>query len=160
MRGNREKESLKLVYNLLKQQLGDVVIKESQNEMAHYDIITYYNEIPIYIEVKERYCDYDKFVHYSNEGFILEDIKYNFLLGKHNRYVNVFRINGEIVIITWDINSLNNKSEDKTCKSTTDFANNDYKAKSVKLIKPNQGTIYILKDNIYEIITYTNLINK
>lgn len=40
MRGDREKESLKLVYDLLKQQLGDVKIKESKNQMDHYDLIT------------------------------------------------------------------------------------------------------------------------
>lgn len=163
MRGNREKESLILVSKLIKQQLGDIQVTESKNQFDHYDLLAWYNKQSLFIEVKERLCNYEQFKNYSKEGFILENTKYNFLKGKLNRYMNLFRINGYIFIISWDINKIDNNILLKGCKATTDFEDTKLVDKQVRLLKPNQGKIFILKENRYENIdfdTLTDLLNE
>lgn len=163
MRNNREKESLKLVSDLIKQQFGDIQVWESKDRFAHYDLFIKYKEQNVFFEVKERmnkYVELENFIKFSNEGWQLEMTKYNFLVDKPNRYINLFRVNGEIIIMTWDINNITKVHKDLNCPATTEFDRNNFYNKSSLLLTPEMGTTYILKDNKYEVIDFKELITK
>lgn len=54
-----------------------------------------------------KYCEFEKFRYYSEVGgWMCEKTKWQFLVGKPNRFINYFRIKGEKVIMTWDLNKL------------------------------------------------------
>lgn len=163
MRSNRENESLKLVTDLLNQNLKDIIVTESSDPYAHYDLLVSGYSKPIYIEVKERmnrYVQPKDFILFSKQGWQLEMIKYNFLVGKPNRYINLFRVNGEIIIMTWDVNIITKKYKELYCKQTTEFEYQDWVNKDSLLLTPEMGTTYILKNNKYEVIDFKELITK
>lgn len=165
MRGERELASLTLVSKLIKQQLGDISVTESPDKMDHYDLLVEWNNKNIFIEVKERmnnYVQLDNFIKYSNEGWQCEQIKWDFLTGKASRYINLFRINGEIVIITWNLNEIKHVSQTLRSPATTSFNTNHYKDKESILLKPQQGVIYIhnLESDRFDIIEFDTLVHK
>jgi len=162
MRSNKEAESLKIVSKLISQLNTGAIISETKDRYAHYDL---YVETPkstskIFVEVKERYCDAQKFLYYASQGFLLEQIKYDFLIGKPSRYINLFRFDGHTIIISWNINTLVTNTINKHCRATTDFDNNNQVSKRVNLITPEQGNVYILKDDKFEAIEWLDLKNK
>lgn len=163
MRGDREEQSLALVTDLIKQQFGDIEVSQSTNQYAHYDLYLNYKGNDVFFEVKERmnqYVELDKFIKYSNEGWQMEMVKYNFLLGKLSRYINLFRVAGEVIIMTWDINKIEKTHKSLNCPQNTEFERNKLVYKQSLLLKPNQGTIYILVEDKYEVITFEDLIYK
>lgn len=71
MRSNREIDSLKLVKQLMIQQLGNITIKETNDQYAHYDLFADYKGQRLFIEVKERigrYIELENFIKYSKFG--------------------------------------------------------------------------------------------
>lgn len=165
MRNIREEHSLELVSNLIKQQFGDVEVSRSANKYARYDLFLKYKEQNVFFEVKERmnkYVELDNFIKYSSEGWQMEMTKYNFLLGKLGRYINLFRVNGEIIIMTWDINKIQKNHKDLYCPQTTEFEYNNSVRKQSLLLKPSQGITYILnlETNMYDIIDFDTLVHK
>jgi hypothetical protein len=168
MREERELKSLEIVKKIIRQQLGGVYITESE-PTDKYDLLVEWNGKKIYLEVKERMGKYTQlyyFSSYSLEGWQLEKIKYDFLAMKLSRYVNIFRINGEIITIFWNVNKINsNTSNNKILRSpsTTTFDNNPYyKDKESILLKPDEGIIFIynLDTDKFDIINYDELIEK
>jgi hypothetical protein len=161
MRGNREQYSLNVVSSLIKKQHPECVITESMDKYAHYDLLIMSEGKKMLIEVKERmnkYCELSNFIQYSREGWMCEQIKWDFLVGRPHRYINMFVIKGETVIITWDLNNIVNKKVDMSCPKTTDFERNDKVNKVSTLLSPNEGTIYLKDGDDFNVVTFDNLI--
>lgn len=162
MRGDRELSSLQQVSKLLYQQLGECTITETQDQMAHYDLGVNYKNQYVYVEVKERmgkYVQLSNFINFSEEGWLCENVKWDFLNGKLSRYINLFRVEGEIIIMTWDLNKLVKQQTSLNCPSTTEFENNNYRNKPSMLLTPEQGTTYIynLEEDRYDVIKWNDL---
>ena len=166
MRNIREEQSLALVTDLIKQQFGEIEVSQSTNQYAHYDLYLNYKGNDVFFEVKERmnkYVELENFIKYSNEGWQMEMVKYNFLLGKLSRYINLFRVAGEIIIMTWDINKIEKTHKSLHCPQNTEFGgDNNYYYKQSLLLKPSQGITYILnlETDMYDIIDFDTLIHK
>jgi hypothetical protein len=171
MREERELKSLEIVKKIIRQQLGGVYITES-DPIDKYDLIVNWNGKKIYLEVKERMGKYTQlyyFSSYSLEGWQMEKIKYDFLVMKLSRYVNIFRINGEIITIFWNVNKINsNTSNNKILRApgtTTDsviYQNPNYVNKESILLKPEEGIIFMYnyETDKFDIINYDELIEK
>jgi len=144
MRSNRETISLSWVKEILA--LNGLTATDTPDQYAKHDLNVSNNGI---IEVKERWLDKSKFTKYSEEGFILEDIKYKYLLGKKSLYCNLFDFTDIKIALFWDINQLHNINiVDMNCKATTSFSNNNYVSKPIHLVNINQcSNIFIYKDN-------------
>ncbi len=160
MRTTAEQASLALVKELLNQQIKECTISESKNQFEHYDLLLEVNKAKAYIEVKERmgkYCELPSFIKYSELGWMSEQTKWDFLVGKPSRYINLFRVAGEVVIIVWDLNKIKNNTVTLNCPKTTDFNTSGNRDKLSTNLLPNQGTIYIKRDGKYEEIKWENL---
>lgn len=164
MRSQRELASLELVKQLVWQKFDtETVIRESSNQFDHYDLLVEYKEIPLYIEVKERferYCQLDEFIKYSKEGWQMELIKYDFLLGKRNNYVCVFKdVCGETIIMAWDVNKVEKLLTDMTCPKNSEFGGSHIrKIKPSLLLTPKMGTTYLLKDGEFLTVKFERLV--
>lgn len=162
MRSITEQESLKLVKELLKQQVKDSIITESQNQYEHYDLLLEFNGVKAYIEVKERmgkYCEVLNFIKYSELGWMSEQIKWDFLVGKPGRYINLFRVAGEIIIMVWDLNKIQNNAVTLNCPKVTDtsFGKTGNRDKLSTNLLAEQGTIYIKRSDKYETVEWIDL---
>lgn len=142
MRSNKEETSLSWVKDILA--LCGLTATNTLNPYEQYDLDCSNGGI---IEVKERWLDKDKFNKYSSEGFILEDTKYQFLLGKKSLYCNLFDYGETKIALFWNINTLQSNSVSLNCKATTTFKNNSYKNKQVHLINIDQCSYIYLYEN-------------
>ena len=154
MRTSNELSSLDMVKKLFLQygirtRLGDIY--------DHFDLITENNWL---LEVKNRRLNYDQFIEYNKSGFIMENIKYNYLINYNSRYINTFVINGLEFILNWNVKDIDSKSINMECKKTTDFNNNNYINKEIILLKAEDAKIYIWENDKYVVIDYHTLINK
>lgn len=84
MRGNRELASLEWVKEVVASKGWTAT--ESPDKYDHYDLKI--EEIDCLIEVKQRMLNRETFKRYNKEGFMLENLKYNFLRGKRSLYCN------------------------------------------------------------------------
>ena len=154
MRTQNEITSLKLVQDLYAQ--FNIKTELSPNQYDHYDIQTEHNWL---LEVKARRLDYNQFISYNKDGFIMENLKYNFLSQyKQSRYINVFDINGNKFILNWRVNEIEQKIQNMNCKSTTDFNNNSYKKKEIILLKAQDAIIYLVKGEKFIRVEYNELL--
>ena len=154
MRTQNEITSLKLVQDLYAQ--FNIKTELSTNQYDHYDIQTEHNWL---LEVKARRLDYNQFISYNKDGFIMENLKYNFLSQyEQSRYINVFNINGNKFILNWRVNEIEQKIQNMNCKSTTDFNNNSYKKKEIILLKAQDAFIYLVKGEKFIRVEYNELL--
>lgn len=143
MRSPREKDSLSIVIDLISSK--NLTATESPNEFDQYDLEV--KEKNCLIEVKERYLSKKKFLYYSMSGFILEEKKYNYLLGKKSRYCNVIKFEDFILCLFWNINKLEEVESFSLCTArTTDFEDKRLMSKPVKYLKPDMATSIFIKE--------------
>ena len=103
--------------------------------------------------------NYKQFISYNKDGFIMENLKYNFLSQyEQSRYINVFNINGNKFILNWRVNEIEQKIQNMNCKSTTDFNNNSYKKKEIILLKAQDAFIYLVKGEKFIRVEYNELL--
>ena len=157
MRSNKEIASLRLVKELLNQQIKECVVTESKDQFAHYDLLLEVGSAKAYIEVKERmgkYCELSNFIKYSELGWMSEQTKWDFLVGKPSRYINLFRVAGEVIIMVWDLNKIKNNAVTLNCPKATDesFGKTGNRDKLSTNLKASQGIIHIKRPSGYEII--------
>jgi hypothetical protein len=155
MRSDKEKQSLKLVSELLTQQIPGCVIKESKDQFAHYDLLLELNAAKAYIEVKERmgkYCEVNSFVKFSELGWMSEQVKWDFLVGKTSRYINLFRVDGKIIIMVWNLNAIQSNTTVLNCPKATDesFGRIGNMDKITTNLRAEQGIIYVKRDTAFE----------
>lgn len=168
-RSNEENKSLKLVSDLL---ATKGYKSKATPPSCKYDLASTRDDGRLlHVEVKQRRLNVMKFISYSVNGFMMERKKYDFLLGKHSLYVNVFDFDNLIVITNWNINTLEKKdllAFDLLAPSTTDFTNNQTVSKpSIFLTLKQCSSIYIQykKDNLthhnkWIQVTHKELLNK
>lgn len=142
MRSNREEITLDWVREILA--LGGITATETTEQYAKHDLDCSNGGI---IEVKERWLDKTKFKEYSEQGFILEDIKYQYLLGKKSLYCNVFDFSDLKIALFWNVNQIESKISSLLCNATTIFSNNSYTNKQVHLVNINQTAFIFLYEN-------------
>ncbi len=155
MRGNREITSLVWVEEVLAT-LG-LTATRSEGQFDKYDL--FINEEKAYVEVKQRMLNRDKFKIYNRDGFMLENHKYNFLLGKKSLYCNTVDFGDCIICMFWNINKMNKFTTGNVITSmTTDFENQDKIYKSVKYVKAQEASsIYVKKNGEWTKITIAQL---
>lgn len=156
MRKQDELTSLKVVQNLY----GQFGIKTSlsTNTYDHYDIKTENNWL---LEVKARRLNYNQFIKYNKEGFIMENVKYKFLSEYENsRYINVFNMNNKTFTVSWKVSNIKPTIKDMYCKSTTEFSNNGYRKKEIILLKAEDAIIYLLKGEEFKMVSFNDLIEE
>lgn len=142
MRSNREEITLDWVKEILA--LSGITAINTEDQYAKHDLDCSNGGI---IEVKERWLDKDKFNLYCNSGFILEDIKYKYLLNKKSLYCNVFDFSDLKVALFWNVNLINSNISRLDCKATTSFENNNYISKQIHLVNINQTAFIFLYEN-------------
>lgn len=64
------------------------------SSFLHYDLLCKKEEVNNYIEVKKRRLTVLQFLNYASQGFIYENVKYQFLKDKASYYINVINLNG------------------------------------------------------------------
>lgn len=142
MRSNKETTSLNWVKDILV--LSGITATETMDQYAKHDLDCSNGGI---IEVKERWLDKTKFREYSEKGFILEDIKYQYLLGKKGLYCNLFDYSDLKIALFWNVNRIDNVTSNMSCKATTSFENNNYVNKQVHLVNIDQAEFIYLYEN-------------
>ena len=142
MRSNREEITLDWVKEILA--LSGITATGTTEQYTKHDLDCSNGGI---IEVKERWLDKTKFKEYSEKGFILEDIKYQYLLGKKSLYCNVFDFSDIKVALFWNVNQIESNIRSLGCKATTSFENNNYISKQVHLVNINQTAFIYLYEN-------------
>ena len=156
MRSSEEIASLELVQALFMK--SNISSKLSTGQYDKYDIITENNWR---IEVKNRKLSKSDFIKYNNGGFILEEIKYSYLIQFNNsRYINVFHVNGLTFILNWKIKDVRPIINDLYCRKTTHFENTNRVRKSVIYLKAETALIYLYEDNDFKKIDFNTLIDK
>jgi len=156
MRSNKETNSLNSVKDILA--LSGITATETINQYEHYDLDCSNDGI---IEVKERWIDKTKFTQYSKEGFILEDIKYQYLLGKKSLYCNLFDYSENKIALFWNVNNINSNITKMNCKSTTTFSNTSYTSKQIHLVNIDQcAYIFVYDNNMWTKTDKQTVINK
>lgn len=142
MRSNREEITLDWVKEILA--LSGITATGTTEQYAKHDLDCSNGGI---IEVKERWLDKSKFWQYSEQGFILEDIKYQYLLGKKSLYCNVFDFSDLKIALFWNVNQIESNISSLLCNATTIFSNNSYTNKQVHLVNINQTAFIFLYEN-------------
>lgn len=142
MRSDKETTSLNWVKEILA--LSGITATETTDQYAKHDLDCSNEGI---IEVKERWLDKAKFKEYSEKGFILEDIKFQYLLGKKSLYCNLFDYSDLKIALFWNVNRIDNITSNMSCKATTSFNNNNYIKKQVHLVNIDQCVFIFLYEN-------------
>lgn len=98
MRKDRELHSLNQVIEMFKSLYNTECVIES--EYSKHDLNAFKNgEFYGCLEVKQRNFTPQQIKKYSEEGFMLEGIKYDYLKDKRSLYINYFEIDGKFAII-------------------------------------------------------------
>jgi len=156
MRSNKELDSLNSVKDILA--LSGITATETEGQFDKHDLDCSNDGI---IEVKERWIDKTKFTQYSKEGFILEDIKYQYLLGKKSLYCNLFDYSENKIALFWNVNKINSNITKMNCKSTTTFSNTSYTSKQIHLVNIDQcAYIFVYDNNMWTKTDKQTVINK
>jgi len=142
MRSNREEITLDWVKEILA--LSGITATATTDQYAKHDLDCSNGGI---IEVKERWLDKSKFWQYGEQGFILEDIKFQYLLGKKSLYCNVFDFSDLKIALFWNVNQIESSITSLGCKATTTFSNNFYMNKQVHLVNIDQTAFIYLCEN-------------
>ena len=151
MRGDVEMKSLSKVIDMFAGYGITATVEE--DEFAHHDLNVKGEKNNGIAEVKQRYLTVDNFIRYSNEGFMMENYKYNHLKQQRSVYVNYFVLNSLEVILFWDVSKITNKNI-KTiyAPKTTSFDNNNYVQKDIILLKIDDASkiLYLNEDGWQE----------
>jgi len=92
---------------------------------------------------------------------ILEDSKYQALVGHKNYYVNVYDTEYGIFICLWNCNNLTNVVHQHLCAKSTTWDYNTKVNKPVHYVKiSNADKCFELKDGVYTKVTAEYIINK
>lgn len=142
MRSNKETTSLNWVKDILA--LSGITATETTDQYAKHDLDCSNEGI---IEVKERWLDKAKFKEYSEKGFILEDIKFQYLLGKKSLYCNLFDYSDLKIALFWNVNQIDSNIHNLGCKATTTFDRGYYIKKQVHLVNIDQAEFVYLYEN-------------
>lgn len=158
IRSEIEKQSLNLVQSFLSWK--GLLSEESQDKFQHYDLVT---ENGIQIEVKARRFTNNQFLLYSKQGFIIEEVKYEFLEQVNGRYINTFQLesNGKSfdLLVIWKIGKEGVRMkgfEERILPSNTDFSGAYDRTKSVNYLHLADQRLYVrISDNWVEITEQT-----
>lgn len=157
MRTEIEKKSLSLVQSFLNWK--GLSSEESQNKFQHYDLVT---SNGIQIEVKARRFTTNQFLQYCKQGFIIEEVKYDYLEQVNGRYINTFRLerNGEgfDLLVIWKIGNEGVQLkgfQDRVLPSNTDFTGAYDRTKSVNYLYLNDQRLYIKRSSWIEVTEQT-----
>lgn len=142
MRSDKETTSLNWVKEILA--LSGISATETTDQYAKHDLDCSNEGI---IEVKERWLDKTKFKEYSEKGFILEDIKFQYLLGKKSLYCNLFDYSDLKIALFWNVNRIDSNISSLGCKATTTFDRGYYIKKQVHLVNIDQTSFIYLYEN-------------
>lgn len=149
----------RLMFKEFRNRQNDFKIKHISfvEEADSWDVIYLSGQTEYLAEIKTRD---KKFQDWDQEGWILEEYKYNALceLQKKSKrplkktYVNIFKD----AVVIWDLDSIELQFIDRECKVMT-VENKGKRNKKVALLKSEQGTVY--KGN-YDISMFTWLSEK
>jgi phage terminase large subunit GpA-like protein len=106
-----------------------------------YDILLNDN---IYIEVKNRkIIDKHQFLNYINQGWMIQEDKYNFLqTKKQSRYFKYIYFEGDFFILSFNVNKITFQQQHKELSTTTEFENKIKKDKTITLLSTDYAKIY------------------
>lgn len=153
MRNEREEKSVQEVCIALNS-LG-ITTKKTESQFETYDILTTGKTEGV-VEVKNRDLSKDKFIKYwLKEGFILESAKYYKLRNKNSMYINIFNVEGQEIIIGWNLSGIKDCTTNKStefkivnCPVTSEFTDHIvYVDKQVYLLKRRTTTLRLIKIN-------------
>lgn len=142
MREGREMKTLKKVIDGLKNYFTLTI---EEDEYCKHDLKD--NNKHITIEVKQRDLSLSELFKYGDEGFILQEDKYNHLKDNRGYYVNLFNINNIEFMLIWNVKKIIPKIEDKLCRITTTFNNLEYRHKKVILLTFFSAHKYLININ-------------
>jgi hypothetical protein len=98
MRYNRELESLAVVQEYLATKGFSTEVE--LDEFSHNDLfVTSEKYNGAKIEVKQRHFTLNQVMKYSVEGFIMEEMKYNYLRGFRSLYINYFMCGDKKILL-------------------------------------------------------------
>ena len=159
-----ELQSVGLVISFLKSQGYEATSSDTggNTSFLHYDVICKKaGQEDRYIEVKKRRFSVADFLKYNTQGLIYENTKYMGLKDKVSYYLNVINLDGIDYIFSWYVGKgtlLRFRWENKSCRSTTDFENNEYRLKLVSYVYPVNSQIIKCENGEFSPIKYEDLI--
>jgi len=141
MRSDDKKYSIDLIKSLFLQ--NGLNTKESY-ETEKYDLLL---DDGRKIEIKNRRFTTNQFITYSSgDGFILEKIKYDFLIDNNGLYIYTMKLNNYNIVLIWDVKKINTNFLNITLQSKTDFSGCYKKNKQITYLSIKDCYIYIKID--------------
>lgn len=151
MRSIEERCSLDFVSKFLLKYAKSVV--SSRDQYSKYDLLA----DDVYVEVKNRRCNFGEFFKFCTDGFILEYAKYNYLRNKPSRYVNTINIGDFKFMLIWNIAKVVPNVIEKRAKAHTDFGGTGYIMKQVIMLMPEDASVIAFINGEYEHINLSRL---
>jgi hypothetical protein len=154
-----EEQSISMVQDMFK--LSGITTTRTTDKYCKWDLENEAEDIRI--EVKMRTLNHSTLIYYSEKGLgmILEDIKYQELVGHRNYYVNVYDTEKGTYIVLWNCNNIDKEIHQHLCAKSTTWDYNTKINKGVHYVRISGADKVIeFKDGKFTKSSPTELLNK